>query len=69
MRSLTTYQAVRRRLAVRWRPAPREVWDLAAEAMPLDLTAHIGRRSRGIFANLIGHIGRSFRTSSGSTKE
>lgn len=47
LQTLTTYQAVRRRPALRLRPAPREVWDLAAEAVPLDLTAHVGRRSRG----------------------
>ena len=46
LQTLTTYQAVRRRPALRLRPAPREVWDLAAEAVPLDLTAHVGRRSR-----------------------
>lgn len=47
LQTLTTYQAVRHRPALRLRPAPKEVWDLAAEAVPLDLTAHVGRRSRG----------------------
>jgi predicted RNase H-like HicB family nuclease len=47
LQTLTTYQAVRRRPTVRLRPAPKEIWDLAAEAVPLDLTAHVGRRSRG----------------------
>ena len=45
--SLTTYQALRRRPNLRLRPAPREVWDLAEAALPLDITARIqGRRLR-----------------------
>jgi predicted RNase H-like HicB family nuclease len=47
LQTLATYQAVRRRPSLRLRPAPREVWDLAADAVPLDLTAHVGRRLRG----------------------
>ena len=40
--SLTTYQALRKRPSLRLRPAPREVWDLAAEAVPLDISAPRG---------------------------
>jgi predicted RNase H-like HicB family nuclease len=47
LQTLTTYQAVRRRPSLRLRPAPKEIWDLAAEAVPLDLTGHVGRPSRG----------------------
>ena len=47
LQSLTTYQARHRRPALRLRPAPKEVWDLAADAVPLDVTAHIDRRRRG----------------------
>jgi len=47
LQALTDYQALRRRPALRLRPAPTEIWDLAAEAVPLDLTAHVDRRRRG----------------------
>jgi hypothetical protein len=46
LQALTTYQALRRRPSLQLRPAPREVWDLAADAVPLELTAHIERRGR-----------------------
>lgn len=44
--TLATFQATRQRLTLRLRPAPKEVWDLAAEARPLDLTARVERRAR-----------------------
>ena len=46
LQTVTSYQAVRRRPALQLRPAPREVWDLAADAVPLDMTARVaaGRR-------------------------
>lgn len=44
--SLATHQGVRRRRPLRLRPAPKEVWDLTAEAIPLDLTARIARRRK-----------------------
>jgi hypothetical protein len=47
LQTLATYQSVRRRPTLQLRPAPKEVWDLAAEAVPLDLTAHVDRRRRG----------------------
>lgn len=47
LQGLATYQAVRRRPSLQLRPAPREVWDLAADAVPLDLTAHVKGRRRG----------------------
>jgi hypothetical protein len=37
LQTLSSYNAARRRPALRLRPAPREVWDLAADAVPLDL--------------------------------
>ena len=46
VQTLAAHQALRRRPALRLRPAPKEVWDLAADAVPLDLTAHIDRRRR-----------------------
>jgi hypothetical protein len=48
LQTISSYNALRRRPALRLRPAPREVWDLAADAVPLDLTAHVDRRRRGI---------------------
>jgi hypothetical protein len=39
LHAVTTYQAIRRRPLLQLRPAPREVWDLAADAVPLDVTA------------------------------
>ncbi|HUL76978.1 MAG TPA: hypothetical protein VL691_06915 [Vicinamibacteria bacterium] len=45
---LSPRHALGRRPALPLRPAPREVWDLAAEAVPLDLTAHVDRRGRGM---------------------
>jgi len=45
--ALATHQVGRRRPALRLRPAPKEVWDLASEATPLDLTARIDRRRKG----------------------
>ena len=47
LQALSTNQSVRRRPALQLRPAPKEVWDLATEAVPLDLTAHVDRRRRG----------------------
>ncbi len=47
LQTLAAHQALRRRPALRLRPAPKEVWDLAADAVPLDLTAHVDRRRRG----------------------
>ena len=47
LRTVAAYQGLRRRPALRLRPAPKEVWDLAADAVPLDLTAHVDRRRRG----------------------
>jgi hypothetical protein len=48
LQTLTTYNALRRRPTLRLRPAPTEIWDLAAEAVPMDLTAHVDhRRGRG----------------------
>ena len=47
LQTLTRYQAVRRRPTLRLRPAPKEVWDLAADAVPLNLTARVERRRRG----------------------
>ena len=47
LQTLAAYQGLRRRPALRLRPAPKEVWDLAADAVPLDLTAHVDRRRRG----------------------
>jgi predicted RNase H-like HicB family nuclease len=47
LQTLAGQQALRRRPALRLPPAPREVWDLAADAVPLDLTAHVDRRRRG----------------------
>jgi len=44
--ALTTYQAARRRPSLRLRPAPREVWDLAADATPLDISARLERRRK-----------------------
>jgi hypothetical protein len=46
LQAMTRYQALRRRPGVRLRPAPKEVWDLAAEAVPMELTAHVDRRGR-----------------------
>jgi len=47
LQALASHQAVRRRPTLQLRPAPAEVWDLAADAVPLDLTAHVDRRRRG----------------------
>ena len=47
LQTLTRHQAVRRRPTLRLRPAPKEVWDLAADAVPLNLTARVERRRRG----------------------
>jgi hypothetical protein len=46
LHAVTTYQAVRRRPSLQLRPAPREVWDLAADAVPLDVTARVAPRRR-----------------------
>jgi len=46
LQALSTYQSVRRRPALQLRPAPKEVWDLAAQAVPLDLTGHVDSRRR-----------------------
>jgi hypothetical protein len=54
LQTLAAHQALRRRPALRLRPAPKEVWDLAAEAVPLDLTAHVDRRRRGAPTPLAG---------------
>lgn len=37
LQTLTIYQTVRRRPFLQLRPAPRAVWDLAAEAVPLGI--------------------------------
>lgn len=47
LQALASHQALRRRPTLQLRPAPTEIWDLAADAVPLDLTAHIDRRRRG----------------------
>lgn len=46
LQTLTTYQGLRRRPTLRLRPAPTAVWDLAADATPMALTARVGRRRR-----------------------
>ena len=46
LHTVTTYQALRRRPSLQLRPAPREVWDLAADAVPLDVTARVAPRRR-----------------------
>jgi predicted RNase H-like HicB family nuclease len=51
LQTLTTYQAVRRRPTLRLRPAPKEIWDLAAEACrstspPTSVAEAAGRRVR-----------------------
>jgi hypothetical protein len=46
LQTVTSYQAVRRRPVLQLRPAPREVWDLAADAVPLDVTARVAPRRR-----------------------
>jgi predicted RNase H-like HicB family nuclease len=47
LQALASHQALRRRPTLQLRPAPTEIWDLAANAVPLDLTAHVDRRRRG----------------------
>ena len=47
LQTLTRYQAVRRRPTLQLRPAPKDVWDLAADAVPLNLTVRLERRRRG----------------------
>jgi len=47
LQALASHQALRRRPTLQLRPAPTEIWDLAADAVPLDLTAHVDRRRRG----------------------
>lgn len=46
LRALTTYQALRRRPSRQLRPAPKEVWDLVADAISLDVSARVERRRR-----------------------
>lgn len=49
LQTLTTHPTARRRAALRLRPAPRGVWDLATDAVPLDLSARVVQRSyRGL---------------------
>jgi predicted RNase H-like HicB family nuclease len=54
LQALAGHQAIRRRPALQLRPAPTEVWDLAADAVPLDLTARIDRRRRGATSPSVG---------------
>lgn len=53
LRTLTTYHALRRRPALRLRPAPPEVWELAADAVPLDITARVERRRQQVASSPI----------------
>lgn len=54
LHAVTTYQAIRRRPLLQLRPAPREVWDLAADAVPLDVTARVSSRRRAAPAPTAG---------------
>jgi hypothetical protein len=57
LQALASHQAHRRRPTLQLRPAPAEIWDLAAAAVPLDLTAHIDRRRRGAASPGVGPWG------------
>lgn len=51
LQTLMTYQSGRRRTVVPLRPAPREVWDLATDAVPLDMSARVVKRSHRAVAS------------------
>ena len=44
LQATTAHQALRRRPSLRLRPAPPEVWALASDATPLDISARVERR-------------------------
>lgn len=46
LQSLTTYHVLHRRPSLKLRPASPEVWDLVAEAVPLDLMVRLDARRR-----------------------
>jgi hypothetical protein len=54
LQTLATYEAIRHRATLRLRPAPKAVWDLAADAVPMDLVAHVDRRRRGAPSPRVG---------------
>ncbi|MCL4822302.1 MAG: hypothetical protein KJ067_24505 [Vicinamibacteria bacterium] len=47
LETLAAHDALRNRSTMRLRPAPTEVWNLAATATPMALTAHVERQRKG----------------------
>lgn len=47
LQTLAAHDALRNRSTMRLRPAPGEVWDLAARATAMPMTAHVERQRRG----------------------